>query len=108
MQGEGAGAGGTYEARIRRFREDLTSALVDLGNLRRMAVHGIPDRDGLRAVAWKARSGLEIARACLALGTGNMQQQCMALHALPTCTGLRAIACKACVKLVGPPGHAWP
>ena len=57
MQGEGAGAGGTYEARIRRFRGDLGSARVDLSNLRRMAVHGIPDRDGLRAVAWKARSG---------------------------------------------------
>ena len=57
MQGDGAGAGGTYEARIRRFRGDLASARVDLSNLRRMAVHGIPDRDGLRAVAWKARPG---------------------------------------------------
>ncbi|KAK9834207.1 hypothetical protein WJX81_008458 [Elliptochloris bilobata] len=50
-------AGGTYEARIRRFRGDLAGVRVDLGNLRRVAVHGIPDRDGLRAVAWKLLLG---------------------------------------------------
>jgi len=52
--GSGSSEGGaSYEARIRRFREDLRGPRVDLANLRRMAVHGIPDRDGLRAVAWK-------------------------------------------------------
>jgi len=49
----GSEGGASYEARIRRFREDLRGPRVDLANLRRMAVHGIPDRDGLRAVAWK-------------------------------------------------------
>ncbi len=51
--GPSSEAGGSYEARIQRFRVDLRGARVDLANLQRMAVHGIPDRGGLRAVAWK-------------------------------------------------------
>ena len=54
-------AGGSYEARIQRFRVDLRGACVDLANLQRMAVHGIPDRDGLRAVAWKVPALLPAA-----------------------------------------------
>ena len=59
--GASSAAGGSYEARIQRFRGDLRGARVDLANLQRMAVHGIPDRDGLRAVAWKVPALLSAA-----------------------------------------------
>lgn len=46
----------SHRSRLRRFEEVLNANRVDLRLLRKLAFHGIPDKDGLRATAWKVHS----------------------------------------------------
>jgi hypothetical protein len=43
----------------------LGTKTVDMRQLRRLAFHGIPDRDGMRATAWKVRTCLACMHACI-------------------------------------------
>ncbi|KAK9915756.1 hypothetical protein WJX75_003726 [Coccomyxa subellipsoidea] len=55
---EGAsGDSPSHRSRERRFAEVLGTKTVDRRQLRRLAFHGIPDRDGMRATAWKLLLG---------------------------------------------------
>lgn len=39
--------------RIGQFKDKLFANPIDLDALRKLAMHGIPDKDGLRAITWK-------------------------------------------------------
>ncbi|GAX82972.1 hypothetical protein CEUSTIGMA_g10399.t1 [Chlamydomonas eustigma] len=39
--------------RLQRFKQELSGSCINLHALRRLAFHGVPDRDNLRAVVWK-------------------------------------------------------
>ena len=45
----------SHRNRLRRFTDVLGTKKIDLRQLRRLAFHGIPDKDGMRATAWKVR-----------------------------------------------------
>jgi hypothetical protein len=44
------------DVRVARFRHELLSEHIDIAALKRLAFHGIPDKDGLRAITWKVRA----------------------------------------------------
>jgi hypothetical protein len=46
----------SHELRVRRFCEALLAERIDLPAVRRLAVHGIPERAGLRPLVWKVRA----------------------------------------------------
>lgn len=41
------------ESRVSRFKQQLLASRIDLHELRRLSMQGIPDKDGLRAITWK-------------------------------------------------------
>ena len=41
------------ENRVHRFKQELAASRINIHGLKRLAFHGIPDKDGLRAVVWK-------------------------------------------------------
>jgi hypothetical protein len=41
------------EARVSRFKQELLASRIDMVALRSLAFHGVPDKDGLRAITWK-------------------------------------------------------
>ncbi|EIE25999.1 RabGAP/TBC protein [Coccomyxa subellipsoidea C-169] len=47
----------SHRNRLRRFTDVLGTKKIDLRQLRRLAFHGIPDKDGMRATAWKLLLG---------------------------------------------------
>jgi hypothetical protein len=47
----------SVDARVAKFKHELLSETIDLKEIKRMAFHGIPDKDGLRAITWKVRGG---------------------------------------------------
>ena len=49
----GATGSPSHEARVKRFQEELRKNSISMTNLQKLAYHGIPDREGLRAVVWK-------------------------------------------------------
>lgn len=51
--GSGGGDSPSHRNRLRRFEDVLRARKVDVRQLRRLAFHGIPDKDGMRATAWK-------------------------------------------------------
>jgi hypothetical protein len=46
----------SVDARVAKFKRELLAETIDLAGLKRMACHGIPDKDGLRAITWKVRA----------------------------------------------------
>jgi hypothetical protein len=46
----------SVDARVAKFKHELLSETIDLKEVKRMAFHGIPDKDGLRAITWKVRA----------------------------------------------------
>ncbi|KAK9835253.1 hypothetical protein WJX84_005521 [Apatococcus fuscideae] len=54
---EQASGSPAFEVRVRRFKSILEAPTVDVGALKRLTHTGIPDRDGLRALAWKILLG---------------------------------------------------
>jgi hypothetical protein len=53
--GSETGDSPSYGSRVRRFEDLLSAKKVDVKQLRGLAFNGIPDKAGLRAVAWKVR-----------------------------------------------------
>lgn len=45
----------SLESRVHDFKQVLLASKIDLTELRRLAFHGIPDKDGVRAITWKVR-----------------------------------------------------
>ena len=60
------GGSPSYEARVQRFKAELQNNSISMDNLRMLAFHGIPDRDGLRAVTWKVNVLFACLTACVA------------------------------------------
>ena len=50
-----SGSSPSHRLRQRRFEEELAAGTINLKQLRRMAFHGIPEKEGLRAATWKVR-----------------------------------------------------
>ncbi|CAK0773869.1 hypothetical protein CVIRNUC_004110 [Coccomyxa viridis] len=48
-----SGSSPSHRLRQRRFEEELAAGNINLKQLRRMAFHGIPEKEGLRAATWK-------------------------------------------------------
>ncbi len=44
------------EARVQRFKQELAASRINIHALKRLAFHGVPDRDGLRITVWKVRA----------------------------------------------------
>lgn len=42
-----------FEVRVRKFKTTLQASNVNLEELKRLTNSGIPDKDGIRALAWK-------------------------------------------------------
>ena len=58
-----SGSSPSHRLRQRRFEEELAASTINLKQLRRMAFHGIPEKEGLRAATWKVRSQLHFGWA---------------------------------------------
>lgn len=55
---------------MRRFEEELAAGHINVKQLRRLAFHGIPEKEGLRATIWKVLNILP-ASLCLAIHLWN-------------------------------------
>lgn len=50
---------------VEQYRQELRrGGPIDMANLKAFAFHGIPDKGGLRATAWKVRFLFAFQRAC--------------------------------------------
>lgn len=49
---QGGGASSLAE-RVYRFKQELNASRINLHAVKRLAFHGIPDKDNLRAIVWK-------------------------------------------------------
>jgi hypothetical protein len=64
------------ESRVSRFKQQLLASRIDLHELRRLSMQGIPDKDGLRAITWKVGAYLSASLPLLQLSSQrNMEQQ---------------------------------
>jgi hypothetical protein len=59
-----AGASSVAE-RVYRFKQELNASHINLHGLKRLAIHGIPDKDNLRAVVWKVSLALAVPAVSL-------------------------------------------
>lgn len=59
----------SIEVRVQRFKQLLLASPVDVEQLRRLAFHGIPDQDNLRALTWKVKSCVNISAPSLVHAT---------------------------------------
>jgi hypothetical protein len=54
-----ASPGQPVEARVQRFRLELNASCINVHALKRLAMSGVPDKEGLRAVTWKVGRSVE-------------------------------------------------
>ena len=48
-----SGSSPSHRGRLRRFEEELAANHINIKQLGRLAFHGIPEKEGLRATTWK-------------------------------------------------------
>lgn len=48
-----SGSSPSHRGRLRRFEDELAANHINIKQLRRLAFHGIPEKEGLRATTWK-------------------------------------------------------
>jgi hypothetical protein len=47
----------SVDARVSRFKQELLGSTINVHSLKRLAFHGVPDKDSLRATVWKLLLG---------------------------------------------------
>ena len=53
-----SGSSPSHRARLRCFEQELAASPISMKQLRRLAFHGIPEKDGLRATTWKVHAAV--------------------------------------------------
>jgi hypothetical protein len=66
------------ESRVSRLKQQLLASRIDLHELRRLSMQGIPDKDGLRAITWKVGEPICQARFSSSSSSRSMAQSASA------------------------------
>ena len=93
-----SGSSPSHRARLRRFEQELAANPISMKQLRRLAFHGIAEKEGLRATTWKVLSLSEQWHAAALLLKRIQKQRGRKTIVLHHCQDLgHALHCSLCI-----------
>ncbi len=92
-----SGSSPSHRTRLRRFEQELAASPISMKQLRRLAFHGIPEKEGLRATTWKVQAVVPLLHCCSTLFQERWSgRKNIILH--PCQESVHALHCRLCIR----------